>query len=151
MADSGRSAGTARSRAANVRFRPRADIGEGMDWHFVLFTVRQGLPGAAALAMTLPVFAVCGNPGRRLLASSSTLAAMGAFVASAVVAGIPGVEAATWGAYVPMIGFGVALLLLVPSVRALRLRWFGVLHLVTMVASIYLAFIGSLAISHDAT
>jgi len=120
-----------------------------MDWHFALFVMEEGIPGVAALALTLPVFALCGKSGCRLLASSSTVAAIGTFAVSALAAGSPGIESSTWGEYLPMIGFGVVLLLLMPSVLVLQRRWHGLLHVVTVAASVYLMFISILAMSHD--
>lgn len=122
-----------------------------MDWGHVIFAAEEGLPGIAALAITLAVFGLSAAPGRTLLACSPSLAALLAFAVSCVVAGVPRIETSSLAGGIPVVGFLTTIALLAPSVIALRSRWVGLLHVLTVLAALYLGFIGLLAISHDAT
>ena len=122
-----------------------------MDWGHVLFAAKQGIPGLLVLASMLPIFALAASAGRRLRASSASLSCLAAFPISCLLAGLPGIETSQVGGVIPLAGLAVTVVLLVPSVLALRWRWFGLLHLLTVAAAAYLWFIGALAISHDAT
>ncbi|RDZ26255.1 hypothetical protein DX914_18470 [Lysobacter silvisoli] len=122
-----------------------------MDWRFVLFVAGQGIPGLLGLLATFPVFVLAASPGRKLRAVSATLAALAVFFAACLLAGLPDVQTSRLAGAFPVVGSLAVLSLLVPSIRALKWRWFGLLHAVTLFASAYLCFIGALGISHDAT
>ena len=122
-----------------------------MDWRYVQFAAVQGIPALLGLAATLPIFAYAATANRRLRASSASLASACFFVASCLVAGLPGVEASQLVWVLPLAGLVATLALIVPSILALRWRWLGLLHLVTLAAAAYLGFISSLAIGHDGT
>ncbi len=122
-----------------------------MDWGHTFFAAEEGLLGLLALSVAIPVFGLTGSPGRKLVASSPNLMAIAAFVLSCLLAGAPGIEDSPWVDYFPLGGLLATVALLVPSIRALRHRWLAVLHLLTLAAALYLWFIGSLAISYDAT
>lgn len=122
-----------------------------MDWHHVLFAMEQGTPGLLALAATLPFFALNASPGRKLWASSPSLAALLVFFGSCLLAGVSGIETSQFAELLPMAGFIAALILVLPSTFSLRWRWIGLLHLLTAAAVGYLLFVATLAISHDAT
>lgn len=122
-----------------------------MDLHHVLFAAEQGIPGLIGLTVILPAFVLSSTPNRKLKASAAGLSAFFFFAASCLVAGIPGIESSQLARYFPLAGLVVTVALVAPSVLALRWRWVGVLHLLTVAAAAYLWFAGSLAISHDAT
>lgn len=121
-----------------------------MDWDNVLFSAEQGIPGLIALAAIFPAFALAATPNRKLKAPAAGLSAFFFFAASCFVEGIPGIESSQLASYFPLAGLVATLALVAPSVLALRWRWVGVLHLLTVTAAAYLWFVGSLAISHDA-
>jgi hypothetical protein len=122
-----------------------------MDWPFTLFAAEQGVLGLVLLGATLLALIFAANPNRKFVACSPGLFALLAFCASIVLAGIPGIEHSTAAEYVPFVGLLITLALFVPSTLALRSRWLGVLHLLTAAATLYLAFVAGMAISHDAT
>ena len=122
-----------------------------MDWRHVVFATEQGTAGLLALAAMLPVFALTASPGRKLLASSSSLAAILVFFGSCLLAGVPGIETSQVAQLVPPAGFAVAIVLVAPSAFALRWRWLGLLHLLTAAAVAFLWFVATLAIGHVAT
>jgi len=122
-----------------------------MDWRHVLFAAEQGIPGLIGLISILPVFALAATPNGKLKASAASLSAFLVFATSCLLAGIPGIESSQPARYFPVAGLVVTVALVAPSVLALRWRWVGVLHLLTVAAAAYLWFVGSLAISHDAT
>ena len=122
-----------------------------MDWRFTFFAAEQGVPGLVLLGISLAAVIFSATPNRTFVACSPGLAALLAFSASVVVAGLPGIEHSTAAEFIPIAGLLVTAALFLPSILALRNRWLGVLHLLTAVASLYLAFIASLAISHDVT
>lgn len=122
-----------------------------MDWRHVLFAAEQGLVGLLAIVATLPVLVLASSPGRRALAASSSIAAIFVFFGSCLLAGLPNIEASQVAQLFPLSGFAAALLLVAPSIFALRWRWLGLLHLLTVAAVAYLWFVAMLVISHDAT
>ena len=122
-----------------------------MDWRYVQFAAEQGIPALLGLTASLPIFAYAAKADRRLRASSSSLTCACFFVASCFLAGVPGVEAMRLAGLLPLAGFVATLVLVVPSILALRWRWLGFLHLVTLASAAYLGFVSILAISHDAT
>lgn len=122
-----------------------------MDWPYVLFVAEQGIPGLIGLAVTLPVFALAATQNRKFKATAANFFALAAFVVTCLLAGIPGIESSWLAGLFQLAGLVVTVVLIVPSVLALRWRWVGALHLLTVAAAVYLCFIGGLAISHDAT
>ena len=138
------------SRAAQLNSGVRGQA-QFMDWRHVLFAVEQGTIGLLALTVSFPAFALAASPGRRLRASAPSLAATLVFFASCLMAGVSGIEASQIAEFLPLAGFGVAVVLVAPSTLALRWRWLGLLHLLTAAAVAYLWFVATLAISHDAT
>lgn len=122
-----------------------------MDWRHVLFAAEQGIPELIGLTVILPAFALAATPNGKLKASAASLSTFFAFTASCLLAGIPDIESSQLARYFPGAGLVVTVALVAPSVLALRWRWVGVLHLLTVAAAAYLWFVGSLAISHDAT
>ena len=122
-----------------------------MDWGHTLFAATEGLAGLLAAAATLPVLAFAGSPGRKIISCSPSIAAIAFFVLCCVLAGLPSAESSRSLSYLPSVGLVVTAVLVVPSSLGLRTRWWAALHIVTLAAALYLWFIGSLAISHDAT
>jgi hypothetical protein len=122
-----------------------------MDWSFVLFAIEEGAPGLLVIAATLPVLALAAEPNRKLLASSAGLMGLATFTLASLLAGAQPGQSPALAQAVPLVGSAAALVLLVPSVLALKWRWLGVVHLFTLPALGYLFFIGSLVLSGDAT
>lgn len=122
-----------------------------MDWHRVLFAAEQGIPGLVGLTVILPALILSATPNLKLKASAAGISSLLFFAASCLVAGIPDIESSQLAGYFPLAGLVVTIVLVGPSVLALRWRWVGVLHLLTVAAAAYLWFVGSLVISHDAT
>jgi hypothetical protein len=67
------------------------------------------------------------------------------------LAGVSGIENSQVAQLLPLGGFAIAVVLVVPSTFALRWRWLGLVHLLTAAATLYLWFVAALGISHDAT
>ena len=122
-----------------------------MDWRQVLFALEEGIPGLVAIVLCIPVFAFCAASDRKLWAVSPLLVSLLVFGVASFLAGIPNIETSPIAGYFPLAGFLVAVGLVAPSVLALRWRWIGILHLITIVAVVYLWFVASLSISHDGT
>jgi len=122
-----------------------------MDSSFALFAIGEGAPGLLVLAATLPVLALAAKPDRKLLASSASLAGLATFALASLLAGSQPGHPPELAQAVPLVGSAAALVLLVPSALALKRRWLGAMHLLTLVALGYLFLIGSLVLSGDAT
>src|SRR5690349_15247457 len=112
-----------------------------MDWPFVLFALEEGTSGLVLLGIALVAAFVAAAPSRKLVACSPGLAACFAFFASSLLAGVPNIEHATVAEYVPIVGLLATIALLVPSILALRNKWLGALHVLTVAAALYLVFI----------
>ena len=122
-----------------------------MDWGHTLFAATEGLPGLVASAATLSFSAFAGRPGRKVISCSPSIAAIVVFTLCCVLAGLPAAESSSVLRYFPIVGLVVTAVLVVPSSLALKRRWLAALHIVTLAAAVYLWFVGSLAISLDAT
>lgn len=109
------------------------------------------MPGLIGLLAVAPLFALSSAPDRKLWAASAPIAGLVVFAVACLLAGIPNVQSSQLARAFPLVGAVAVLALIAPSTLALRWRWLGLLHLLTLAASAYLWFIASLAISHDAT
>jgi hypothetical protein len=120
-----------------------------VDWSFpqyLAFLAEECWPGLLALAVTIPILILGGSPNRKLLAGAPGIIALLAFVLSSYIASL-----STTDAVVPLAGLVLTALFVIPSVPALRHRWLGLLHILTLLAASYLWLICSLAIGGEAT
>ncbi|WP_279361851.1 hypothetical protein [Xanthomonas sacchari] len=122
-----------------------------MDWRYSLFTVEQGLLGIFPLAVAFVLLALAASPGRRVIASAPCLFALAGFAACCLAAGLPHVENWTLVEYVPLFIPLLTSALFVPSTLALRRRWLGIVHVLSLAGALLSFFVASMALSHDGT
>ena len=118
-----------------------------MDWSFLeylIFLAKEGWLSLLLLAATTPALISAGLPNRKLIAGAPGIVAILVFVLSCYIASLSNTDAS-----IPFAGFLLTALLVIPSVLALRHRWLGLLHIITLLAALYLGVISSLAISGD--
>jgi len=124
-----------------------------VEWSFVdylAFIAEEGWPSLAILGATGALFIAISLPNRQLLAGAPSITAIAVFLLSCYLATLSSSISKNL-AYVPIFGLLFTALLVIPSVLALRNKWFGLLHILTLVSAAYLSFICGLAISHDGT
>ncbi|WP_131721644.1 hypothetical protein [Xanthomonas sp. NCPPB 1128] len=120
-----------------------------MDWRYSFFTAEQGLLGIFPLTVALIVLALAASPGRRVIACAPCLFALAGFAACCLAAGLPHVENWTLVDYLPLFSLLLTLALFVPSTWALRRRWLGIVHALSLAGALLSFFVASMAISHD--
>ncbi|MBD9415226.1 hypothetical protein IB234_11740 [Pseudomonas sp. PDM16] len=120
-----------------------------MDWGYFLFTAEQAFPSCIVMIAPVPFLAFNALPGRRLMACLPNLFALVAFSLACCLSATPGVEKWQLADYVPIVGLTLTTVLLVPSVLALRRKWFAVVHIVTMASAALTFFLAGMAIAHD--
>ncbi|MFC7301089.1 hypothetical protein [Cognatiluteimonas weifangensis] len=105
--------------------------------------------GLALLLLPVPFLLFGAHQGHKLLAGSPGLFAAVVYV-TAFLASFwtrpPASDAIQW---LHTLASAVPLLLLVPSVLALRSKWLSVVHLLTLAGVIWSWFIGAMFIAHD--
>ncbi|KMM74949.1 hypothetical protein ACP93_14205 [Xanthomonas sp. NCPPB 1128] len=74
---------------------------------------------------------------------------MAGFAACCLAAGLPHVENWTLVDYLPLFSLLLTLALFVPSTWALRRRWLGIVHALSLAGALLSFFVASMAISHD--
>ena len=122
-----------------------------LGWPMLEFLAEQAWFALAALAAISAILIVASFPHRRLVAASPSIVAFIVFVLSCVAASLTTVATGRYFVWLPTIGVLLAASLCIPSVRALRNKWFGLLHLLALPVWSYLWFIASLAIGRDST
>ena len=118
-----------------------------MDWRYVGFGLEQGVPGLMTVASTLLVLVLAAQNGRRVVACAPGFMAIAVFIVGCVLAGL-GPAHDAW-AYVLLTAFAVVPFLFKSSVLALRQPLVGVVHIATLVGTVYLWFVGTLVLVRD--
>ncbi|GAB2668809.1 hypothetical protein GCM10027193_23610 [Arenimonas aestuarii] len=120
-----------------------------MDWSYVSFTIGQGAFGLALLLLPIPFLSHVAIQQRRIAACSPGLAGAVSFLALSLISGTASNQGSDVLGYLPMAGLLLVVALIPLSVRALRNRWVGLLHLFTASGALLAMFLSAMAISHD--
>jgi hypothetical protein len=120
-----------------------------MDWSYVSFTIEQGVLGLALLLLPIPLLTYAASQQRRIVACCPGLAGAVLFVAFSLISGSTSHQSPDVLGYLPMAGLLLVVALVPFSVRAMRSRWAGLLHLFTVAGALLAMFISAMAISHD--
>ena len=120
-----------------------------MDWSYAVMAIQQGSPGLIAIIVPLPLLLIASLHGRKLVSCLPGLVAILGFLVNCVVSGFTSQESSKYLDYLPTLWFLITAALIIPSVVALRRRWVGLLHLMTLAGALFLWFVSSMAIAHD--
>jgi hypothetical protein len=120
-----------------------------MDWSYAAMAVQQGASGLVAIVLPIPFLALSSLQGRKIAACSPGIAAVGLFFITCIVSGLITLDSPEYLNYFPSVGLLIAAILFVPSVLALRRRWVGLLHMLTLAGALFVWFVGSMAVAHD--
>ena len=120
-----------------------------MDWSYATSWAIDGLLGIVALLFPIPFLFAASTSGRRLAAASPGLFGTVFFLAFLLVSGTTSPQSPNVLGYLPLLGLLVVVASILPSVRALRLKWAGLLHVLTLTGALYTSFVAALAITHD--
>ena len=119
-----------------------------MYWGVMIDIGEAAWPAAVALSAALLVLLFAALPRRKLVAISPILVSASTFLISSFLSAWPTSRDTLTAGLVLISGVVGTLALIPPSVLQLRNRWFGVIHLLTLAATLYLTFIMLLAYSH---
>lgn len=108
----------------------------------------QGMPGLALLALPILVGFLNGAAGRRLMACLPGIVGIVGFAAACAASPYTS-KNSTLVQYSFLALSCLALFAIAPAILALRNRWLGCFHLMTLVGLVFLYFVGGMAISHD--
>jgi len=120
-----------------------------MDWSYSLFVLGQGAIAFAALLVPVPFLAMAASKGRVVPAALPGLAGSICFLVFALLAACTSVDSPRFLGYLPLVGFVFTLSLLPASIRSLRRKWVGLLHLATVAGVLLSCFVAGMAVSHD--
>ena len=119
-----------------------------MQWGYAAFSIEQALPSLLVLAAPMPLLAPFAQPRRRLLACSPNIAALIGFAISCLAAAAPAKDLGPLE-LLPLVTLALTTILLVPSVLALKRKWWGVLHLATMAGAVFSLFVAGMSLARD--
>ena len=118
-----------------------------MYWSVILNSAEAAWPAALGLGASFFLLLLAAAPSQKQAAVSPILAAVVTFLLAFVLAAWPASRDASTS-FIVVIAGSLAILYLLPrSIRALRNRWVGVIHLLTAGSVLYLTFILILASS----
>jgi hypothetical protein len=116
------------------------------DWFKIGFALEQRAPGLLLLMAICLLLLLCAVPGKAMRACLPALVPLVCFFFFAFVGSAVEFETSRFITSLPLIGLVGTIVLLWPSITALRKRWVGVAHLMTVAASSYLWFAAAVAI-----
>ncbi|WP_457098131.1 hypothetical protein [Lysobacter sp. P5_B9] len=105
--------------------------------------------GLALLLSPVPLLLFGARQGRKLAASSPGLFGAGIYITAFLASPWTRPPVSDSVQWLHTLASAIPLLLLVPSVLALRSKWLSVVHLVTLAGVLWSWFIGALFIVHD--
>jgi len=120
-----------------------------MDWRYALFILEQATPSLVILALPILAFCYFSAPERRLVACSPNLFALATFGICCALAANERISELDAVAYIPIACLVATVVLLVPSVLALRPKAAGVIHVATLVGAALTFFVCSMGIARD--
>jgi hypothetical protein len=120
-----------------------------MDWSYAFSSIGEAWLGLAGLLLPTPVLAAAALRHRRLVAASPGLLGAAFFVALAVVSGATTISGTSLLGYLPLVALLCCVVLVPFSVMALRNKWLGLFHVLTIAGGLFAMFITAMAIAHD--
>lgn len=120
-----------------------------MNWSYALSSIGEAWLGLAGLLLPTPVLAVAASRHRRLVAASPGLLGAVLFIALAVVSGATTISGTSLLGYLPLFALLSCVALVPFSIRALRSKWLGLFHVLTIAGAFFAMFITAMAIAHD--
>src|SRR5687768_10539529 len=120
-----------------------------MDWPYTSFTIGQGVLGLLLLLFPVPFLSYSASQQRWLTAGSPGLVGTALFIAFSGMSGTTSHQSPKFIAYLPIAGLLLVVALIPASVRALRNKWIGLLHILTVAGALLTWLVAAMAISHD--